>query len=274
VKQTPTRLVLLGHPVSHSLSPTLQNAALRKAGIAATYEALDVDPAKLDQTVADLQAQGAAGNVTVPFKERVFALCDELTPTARRVGAVNTWWVESGRLVGDNTDVGGFIAAAKQVIEPRDISVGVIGAGGAAAAVLAAIESWPGCFAHVYNRTPERARILCERFSTVAQPVDDIGAVAGAQLVVNATSVGLRNDDVPADLSLFSRDNTVVVDLVYKPGETRFIRALRSRGVRGIDGTFMLLEQGALAFERWFGREPDRAVMWNALSGASAPSPT
>jgi shikimate dehydrogenase len=140
--------------------------------------------------------------------------------------------------------------------------------------VLAAIESWPGCFAHVYNRTPERARILCERFSTVAQPVDDIGAVAGAQLVVNATSVGLRNDDVPADLSLFSRDNTVVVDLVYKPGETRFIRALRSRGVRGIDGTFMLLEQGALAFERWFGREPDRAVMWNALSGASAPSPT
>lgn len=270
MKQIPTRLVLLGHPVSQSLSPRFQNAALQVAGIDATYEAFDVDPLKLEEVVADLKAQGAAGNVTVPFKERIHALCDELTPMARRVGAVNTWWVEDGKLVGDNTDVGGFIAAAKDLVDPRDLTVGVIGAGGAAAAVLAAIESWPGCVAHVYNRTPERARILCERFSTIAQPVDDIGAVAGSQLVVNATSVGLKNDDVPADLSLFSRDNTVVIDLVYKPGETRFIRALRSRGVRGVDGTRMLVEQGALAFERWFGREPDRRVMWNALTGASA----
>jgi shikimate dehydrogenase len=211
--------------------------------------------------------------VTIPFKERVFAACEELTPLARRVGAVNTFWVEAGRLFGDNTDVGGFDSAARQVLgpDPRNLTVGVIGAGGAAAAVLAAVESWPGCYAHVYNRTPERARILCERFSAVAQPVDDIGVVAGAQLVVNATSIGLRDDSVPIDLSLLSRES-VVVDLVYKPKETQFIRGLRDRGVRGIDGAFMLLEQGALAFERWFGRAPDRGVMWKALNEASTHS--
>jgi shikimate dehydrogenase len=270
VRPLPTRLVLLGHPVAQSLSPRFQNAALEAAGIPVRYEAIDVDPPALEDILSELRAEGAAGNVTAPFKERVFDACDELTPMARRVGAVNTFWVEGGRLFGDNTDVGGFDAAVREVVgnDPRDLTVGLMGAGGAAAAVLAAVEAWPGCSAHVYNRTPERARILCERFSTIAQPVDDIGVVAGAQLVVNATSIGLRDDSVPIDLSLLSRDRTVVVDLVYKRNETQFIRALRSRGIEGIDGTKMLLEQGALAFERWFGRAPDRGVMWSALNEA------
>lgn len=266
--------MLLGHPVAHSLSPRFQTAALAAAGIDVRYEALDVDPAGFEDVVAQLTRERVAGNVTVPFKERMHDACDVLTPLARRVGAVNTFWVDdAGALGGDNTDVGGFDLAVRAVLggAPRDLAVGVLGAGGAAAAVLAAVESWPGCAAHVFNRTPERARLLCERFGSFAQPVDDVGVVAGAQLVVNATSIGLRDDALPIDIGLLPVE-AVVVDLVYRPGETAFVRAVRARGMRAIDGLVMLCEQGALAFERWFGRPPDRAVMWDALTRPPAPS--
>ena len=263
----PGRLVLLGHPVGHSLSPSMQNAALASAGIALRYEALDVEPRAFDETIAHLRRERAAGNVTVPHKERMRLACDVLTPLAEHVGAVNTFHVDDeDRLVGDNTDVGGFAAAVAPNIgtRPAGISVGIIGAGGAAAAVLAAVESWPRVTAHVYNRTPERAAILCERFGSVAHAVDDIGVIGGAQLVVNATSVGLRDDSFPIDVALLSPDS-VVMDLVYRPGETAWVRAARSKGHRASDGLAMLVEQGALAFERWFGVPADRPAMWRAV---------
>lgn len=268
--RTPRRLVLLGHPVAHSLSPRIQSAAIAAAGVDAYYAAVDVNPPQFDEVVDALKHERAAGNVTIPFKERMLDRCDALSPLARRVGAVNTWWVDDDRrLVGDNTDVGGFDRAARGALgadRPRDLTVGVVGAGGAAAAVLAAVETWPGCAAHVYNRTPERARMLCARFGFAAQPVDDIGVVGGADLVVNATSIGLQDDAVPIDLALVRRD-AVVIDLVYRPGETRFVRALRERGTRAVDGIAMLVEQAALAFEKWFGVTADRARMWESVRG-------
>lgn len=266
--QPPRRLVLLGHPVAHSLSPAIHNAALKAAGIDARYEALDVDPPRLRDVIEQLRRDRIAGNVTVPFKERVHDACDELSALARRVGAVNTFWFDdAARLHGDNTDVGGFDAAVRRLMgdPPADLSVGVIGAGGAAAAVLSAVERWPGATAHVYNRTPERARTLCERFGSIANPVDDIGVVAGAQLVVNATSLGLKDDTMPIDPALLRPDATVL-DLVYRPGETPFVHAVRARGIRAADGIAMLVEQAALAFERWFGTPADRGVMWRALN--------
>jgi len=268
VTRGPERLVLLGHPLGHSLSPRFQNAALAAAKIPLRYEAMDVDPAAFEDVVRALRAQRAAGNVTIPFKERMRDACDALTPLARRVGAVNTFWIEDDDcLVGDNTDVGGFDAAVLGLLDerPRDLVIGVLGAGGAAAAVLAAVETWPGCSAHVFNRTPERARLLCERFSSVAQPVDDVGVIAGAQLVVNATSIGLHDDGYPLDPRLIA-PGVPVVDLVYRPGETAWVRAVRARGHRACDGLPMLVEQGALAFERWFGVAADRRVMWESLS--------
>jgi len=261
-------LVLLGHPVGHSLSPTFQDAALRAAGISLRYEALDVEPAAFDERVAELVAEGAAGNVTIPFKERMCDRCEELTPLAARVGAVNVFWIDDrGRLVGDNSDVGGFDAAAATLLgeRPRKLTVGVLGAGGAAAAVLAAVESWPACDAHVYNRTPERAIHLCARFGSVARPVDDIGVIAGAQLVVNATSVGLHDDAMPLDPALIA-PGTPVLDLVYRRGATPWVRALRARGHRANDGLGMLIEQGALAFEAWFGVPAARDAMWASVA--------
>ena len=263
----PERLVLLGHPLGHSLSPRFQNAALTAAGIPLRYEAVDVEPSAFDEVVDVLRVQRAAGNVTIPFKERMHDACDTLTPLARRVGAVNVFWIDdNGRLVGDNSDVGGFDAAVASLLgaTPRDATVGVVGAGGAAAAVLAAVETWAGCSAHVFNRTPERARLLCERFGAFAQPVDDIGVIAGAQIVVNATSIGLRDDSFPIDPSLIA-PGVAVIDLVYRPGETAWTRAVKARGHRACDGLPMLIEQGALAFEQWFGFAPDRSVMWESL---------
>jgi shikimate dehydrogenase len=267
----PDHLVLLGHPVSHSLSPIFQNAALRAANLPIRYEAVDVPGHDFEQTVKQLAATNVWGNVTVPYKERMRALCDHVTPLADRAGAVNTFWIDDGGdLHGDNTDVGGFTTAVERLLgnPPRDLEIGLLGSGGAAAAVLAAVEMWPGCWVHVYNRTPERAESLCDRFRSCSEPVDDVGAIAGAQLIVNATSVGLRDDSFPMDPLTIAPESSVL-DLVYRRGETAWVRALRANGHRTADGLVMLVEQGAIAFQRWFGIEPDRAAMWEAIATGS-----
>jgi len=274
----PSRLVLLGHPVAHSLSPTFQNAALRSLGSPLVYEALDVPPGAFADVFRALGSRGAAGNVTVPHKTSAAELCDRLTPLAERVGAVNTFWVEAGAVVGDNTDVHGFDAAVRELLGrgPANMRVALIGAGGAAAAVLAAADRWPGCVVSVWNRTGARARALAERFTGVAHAEEFLaGAIRQADLVVNATSVGLDGHGIPVNPALLRR-RAAVMDLVYRPGETPWVRLARARGMRASDGLPMLVEQGALAFERWFGIAPDRSAMWEAvrqtLGVAAAPS--
>ena len=273
MRSLPGRLVLLGHPVAHSLSPRFQNAALRRAGIPLVYESLDVPPAELEQTLNDLRSNAAAGNVTIPHKEAVVPHCDGLTPVARRAGAVNTFWCEGGRLIGENTDVGGFEAVAGALLagprRARPISVAVLGAGGAAAAVLAAVERWPGARARVFSRSADRTRSLCARFAGLADPADTGDeAVRDAGLVVNATPIGLIDDAMPIDPARLERD-AAVIDLVYRRGGTAWTRAAAGLGLRATDGIAVLLEQGALAFERWFGVAADRDVMREALSQLS-----
>ena len=273
-RSLPSRLVLLGHPLGHTLSPAFQNAALRTAGIPLTYSALDVPPHRLGETLEALIAEGAAGNVTVPHKPAVAARCDDVSLLAARAGAVNTWHVEDGRLVGHNTDVGGFDRAARELLEhdPDGLAIAVVGAGGAAAGVLAAIETWPACRARLWNRSADRAATLAARFAPVARAVGSLDeCLAGATLVVNATSLGLHDDDaLPVDVDRLPR-GAAVLDLVYRPQETAWVRAARARGHRAADGLSMLIEQGALAFERWFGFEPDREAMWAAVGGRRSP---
>jgi shikimate dehydrogenase len=267
VTDPPGRLALLGNPVSHSLSPILQNAALAAANIPLDYEALDVPARSLKRVLRELKAARGAGNVTIPHKIAVFDLCDEVTDLSERVGAVNTFWTEQGRLHGDNTDVGGFDAAARALYgdEPTGAHVLLLGAGGAAAAVLAAIEGWTDARVSVFNRHVERARVLAERFPDVARVETNLSRAAQqATLVVNATPIGLHDDEHPLELSLIS-PQTAVMDLVYRRGGTAWVRAARVRGHRAADGLPMLLEQGALAFRCWFGIEPDREAMRRAL---------
>lgn len=264
----PGRLVLLGHPLGHSLSPVFQNAALRAAGIPLTYEAVDVPRSVLDETLSELRRDRAAGNVTTPYKESVLLACDRLSETAQSVGAVNTFWIAvDGALVGDNTDVGGFTNAVVAVLGaiPADATVALIGAGGAAKSVLFAMKGWQGVRVRLYSRTRTRAEELMKRFSypiEVCRSAEQ--AAEQATLLINATPVGLRDDTVPVDLHAVPR-SAAVLDLAYRIGETALVRDARARGHTAADGLTMLVEQGALAFELWFGTPPDRTVMWEAL---------
>ena len=263
----PGRLVLLGHPVAHSASPRFQNAALRAAGIPLVYEALDVRPEQLDATLEALAQVNGAGNVTIPHKESVAARCVELTPIARRCGAVNVFWHRHGALFGDNTDVAGVDVVANALLQGQRAGarVALLGAGGAAAAVLCAVEGWEGARVRLYNRHMSRAEGLAERFAAitdVARSVEE--ALRHATLVVNATPVGLQDDRHPVPLELLP-EGAAVFDLAYRPEETSWVRAAREAGHRASDGEPMLFEQGALAFQRWFGRPPDRGAMWRAL---------
>jgi len=262
----PGRLVLLGHPVSQSLSPAFQNAALSSAGIPLTYVPLDVAPEDLGQTLDQLVRDSAAGNVTIPHKNAVASVCATLSAEAERTKAVNTFRVEQGALIGHNTDVAGFDQAARELLgaAPVGLTVGVFGAGGAASAVLAAIERWPRCRAIVVNRGLDRAAALIERFGSIAQSGDAGEIAEQADLVVNATSIGMRDsEDGPIDVARLRRAGAVL-DLVYSRDETAFVRAARARGLRASDGLPMLVAQGAAAFSWWFGRSPDLTAMWRA----------
>jgi shikimate dehydrogenase len=274
VRPLPGRLVLLGHPVSHSLSPAFQNAALRRAALPLRYEALDVPPESLDATLDLLVGEGTWGNVTIPHKERVARRCTRVTEIANRVGAVNTFWVEDGALVGDNTDVGGFLELMASTSPDLDRAkpVAVLGAGGAAAATIAALEQAGFGDIRIHGRTSARAAALCARF-TAARAVNDLAAVVrGATLVVNATPAGLDGVSMPIAVGEID-DTATVLDLVVGPNETPFVRAARARGHRAADGLAMLLGQGALAFERWFGFPPDREVMRAAIEPQPNRSP-
>ncbi len=267
----PGRLVLLGQPVSHSLSPRLQNAALRAAGIPLQYEALEVAPESLSSVLRDLAGAGAAGNATTPHKTAVLRYCKQVSALASRVGAVNVFRTEAdGRLVGENTDVGGFEALARSVMGdlPSDARVAVLGAGGGAAAVLAAVERWRNASVVLYNRNMERAHALAQRFPVVSllEPNAE-RAVHDAGVVVNATVIGMQTDDEPVAVAALPSD-AVVLDLVYRPGGTSLVRSAAAAGHWAADGLEMLVEQGALAFEFWLGMEAPRTAMRAAVMAA------
>jgi shikimate dehydrogenase len=271
----PTRLVILGHPVAHSLSPVFQGAALRAAGLTLGYEREDVSPVSLEGRLGALALEGAGGNITIPHKEAAAALILRRTPVARRVGAVNTFWTEQGALVGHNTDVDGAAATIRALVGENpstlgDVSVVVFGAGGSAAAVLVALAD-VGCrHVTVVARSVLRARALADRLAMAVRivPVEAMASVvAGAGLVINATPVGLYDDAFPVPVSLLPAD-CAVFDLVYRLGGTPWIAACREAGRPAEDGLRMLVEQGAMAFETWFDRPAPRAAMWHALNAA------
>lgn len=263
----PGRLVLLGHPIRHSLSPLFQNAALRRARIPMVYEALDVPPAQLDDVVSGLITQRAAGNVTIPHKASIYEMTELRTAVAERVGAVNTFWVADGRLAGDNTDVAGFTALVRDTIGSvaKGARLALIGAGGAASAVLAAVEQWPGVRVRLFSRSAERRSALAARYADLVEEAGTVEqAVHDATLVINATPVGMTDDLHPVPLALLPR-RAMVIDLVYRRAGTSWVNGARGRGHIAADGKVMLLAQGAASFEQWFGVRPDLHAMREAL---------
>jgi shikimate dehydrogenase len=261
---TRTRFGLLGDPVSHSLSPTIYRAAFRHFGIQASYEAVLVPrgrPGSLARAMADLAASGG-GNVTVPHKLEAAVLVDIGLPASRRTGACNCFWMdEAGRLVGDNTDVGGFLRALRQ-LEGLDLpgaAVLLLGAGGAARAVAVACgEAGAGSIA-VRNRRSDKAREMIHGvgLERTARVVAE-GEVRDRSydLVVNATSLGLSADD-PLPLRLDGVDARYAMDLVYGPEGTAWTAHAAGLGIPTCDGLWMLVNQAILSVERWFGPQTD-----------------
>lgn len=269
-----TRLIaLLGDPVSHSLSPRFQNAAFNASGVDGVYLALQCDARSLPGLLQGIARAGGGGNVTVPHKALAAESVEVRTAAVERTGACNTFWLEGGRVCGDNTDVAGFRAAVHALVgAPAGARVLLLGAGGAARAAIAALLDDGVDAIHLLNRTPARAAALLESFATVLRIVP-AGAPLHTEsfdLVVNATSLGLRAEDpFPLTFDMVG-DVGAALDLVYAPGETRWVHAARAGGIRAADGIEMLLQQGAAAFERWWQRPAPLEAMRAAL-GSPAP---
>ncbi len=234
------------------------------------YEAIDVRADALDALLAVLACEGAGGNVTLPHKEAVASRASVRTATAQRVGAVNTFWFENGALVGHNTDVTGIECALAALLPGGVASVAgatcaVLGAGGSAAAALVALDRLNAGTIRMHGRTPSRVHAVSNRVGVqVSGCASAELAVRDVELVINATPVGLHDDACPVSPSVLD-DSASVLDLVYRNGETAWVHACRARGLRAHDGLRMLVEQGAAAFQAWFGVEPSRDAMWRVL---------
>ena len=265
-----TRLAaVVGWPVRHSLSPALHNAAFAATGLDWAFSAFEVPEGDFDRALDEMLALGLAGlSVTMPHKASAAASADELTATASRLGAVNCLVPDGGRLVGHNTDGGGFLDGlahdAGITVEGR--SVVVVGAGGAARAVVDACGTAGAAEVAVVNRTRERAQSAARLVGVAGRVVSldaAAQAVARAEVVVNATPVGMagRRDPRPPIDPETLRVGQVAVDLVYHPLETPWLVALRRRGIEAYGGLSMLLFQAARAFTLWTGVEAPVATM-------------
>lgn len=247
-------LVVIGDPVAHSLSPAMHNAACRALGLDAVYVALRVAPEALPAVLAAQVATQGAGNVTVPHKEAVEGSVTRKTDVCARVGACNTFWTEDGALVGDNTDVAGVRAALAQLGVDGNAKGKrwlVIGTGGSARA-LAAVAADAGATLLVRSRNETRATEFARWASGMDVATTVARGVVDAEVAINATPLGLSGHDPlpvePKDVPHIR----VALDLVYAPGETRWVHAMRTHGARAQDGREMLVQQGAAAFARFF----------------------
>jgi shikimate dehydrogenase len=299
----PRTFALLGHPVGHSLSPELHRAAFRALGIEADYEVMDVGRDALAATMRAVARRGG-GNVTLPHKRLAASLLDSPSEAVRVTGACNCfWWDEGSGLAGENTDARGFLDAAK-ALRPGGwpaSSVLLLGAGGAARAVLHACIEAGVASIDVLNRTVRRARAMVSEVAGPGAPVrvldgaDKGPAGAGSpgpepgrsgaalalppgiradryEMIVNATRLGLDPQD-PVPLALEAARDCVVLDLVYGREETRWIRHARSLGLEAADGLRMLIGQAAASLSCWLGEEAPLDAMTEAARLATGRAP-
>ncbi len=281
IKGTTKLVGLIGWPVNHSLSPQMHNAAFADKGLDFCYVAFPVKPAALKPAILGLRALGMIGaNVTQPHKEKVLNYLDDASSEAQTIGAVNTILVKENRLLGYNTDAMGFLISlekeAKFQLEGKHIVV--IGAGGAGRAI-----SVGAAFSRVREITlidvvKDKAKRLVAAIQAVRPEVKTVAvepaseqfakSVEAADIVVNATALGLRSDDpLPLDPAHLSK-KTFVFDAIYIPAETPLLKAAREKGCRALNGTGMLVHQGSAAFKIWTGVEPNIALMRDVVSKA------
>ncbi|HET7628388.1 MAG TPA: shikimate dehydrogenase [Bacillales bacterium] len=261
---------LIGHPVAHSLSPIMHNAAFKSLELPHIYVKFDVQPQRLKDAVIGMKALGIGGfNVTVPHKVAILPYLDEVDEQASVIGAVNTVVNENGRWIGTNTDGRGFLLSLQDVAGDRlpDCRVLMIGAGGAARAAAAALDEEGVKRLDVANRTLEKAHGIKtgpahRTDGTVVSLAEAEECVGEYDIIINTTSVGLHPNAEAMPISLSRlRERTIVADLIYNPLKTKWLRVAEEKGAVVMNGVGMFVAQGALAFERWTGYAPDRRLM-------------
>ena len=274
------RVVLIGHPVAHSLSGAMQQAAFDALGIDATYELWDRPPIQLPDSIGELRTDDFLGaNVTIPHKERVVPLVDRLTEEAHATGAVNTITKDGKRLIGHNTDVPGFKVALDKLVGRQKMPkyAVVLGAGGGARAVVYGLITEGFQRIVVFNRHLHRAEAMVKYFGRTAAHMElrampwhesiIEAELAKAKVLINATSIGLTSDETPVPAEVLPPE-LMVLDLIYN--RTRLLQDAEAAGATILDGELMLLNQGAAAFTLWTGQPAPLELMQQKLAEARA----
>jgi shikimate dehydrogenase len=255
------------HPAGHTRSPAMHNAAFEALGIDATYHAFDVEPAALAPAIAGIRALGIRQvAVSIPHKQQILALVDEVDPIAARIGAANTVTAREGRLIASNTDWIGAVRALERETSLAGRRAVVLGAGGAARAVVYGLLE-AGCEVTVLNRSPDRARQLAKELA--AKHAGSLAELEGLdhEVLVNTTSVGLRSDLSPIP-ARWLRPSSVVMDAVYEPEHTRLLQDAAACGAKPLSGKWMLVYQAAEQLRAWTGLDAPIEVMAAAFDAA------
>ena len=268
------QLGLIGYPLGHSLSPKIHGAALKACGLNGNYSLFPIAPDDkpgLKDFLGRIRSGEITGlNVTIPHKQNMIEYMDELTPTAQAIGAVNTIYMHENKLIGENTDAPGFLSDLKRVWNSSFInhhSALILGAGGSARAVVYALlnDGWSVTLA---ARRIEQAQQLSQSFGKYDLRLSNFDFQPSTfDLIVNTTPLGMtpniETSPLPKD-AIFSK-HTFIYDLVYNPRETKLVRDARAQGLSATIGLGMLIEQAALAFEKWTGHTPPRDVLFDAV---------
>ena len=277
------RLGLIGFPVSHSMSPKIQHAALEACGLEGEYSLFPVPPDD-KQGLKNLLDRVRTGeirglNVTIPHKQNVIEFLDELTTTAQIIGAVNVIYMKEDKLIGDNTDAGGFLADLNKVLAESPSPIGrgegvreksalVLGAGGSARAVVYSLAN-DGWGMTIAARRLEQAQELASSFTNYELGITNFNDLQPStfDLIVNTTPLGMTPniDSSPLPKDTILSQGTIVYDLVYNPRETKLIREARSQGLTATTGLGMLIEQAVLGFKLWTGHTPPRDIMYSSV---------
>jgi shikimate dehydrogenase len=256
---------VIGHPIDHSLSPTLHRAGFDSLGVDWLYCAFDVEPGRAADAVAAMRTLGLAGlSVTMPHKDGVAAACDVLAPAAAALGTANTVAWDGERLVGHSTDGDGWVASMVDAgVALRDARVVVLGAGGAARSIVDAVYRAGARQVAVINRNADRA-VAAAALARARGVVATFADIAAADVIVNATSVGMNSSATPFPTAEL-RPHHTVADIVYHPRRTALLAAASELGCVTVDGLGMLIHQAALQQQLWLGRRPDVAAMRSAV---------
>jgi len=251
------KFLVIGNPIEHSLSPTLHNYWIKNNGIEAIYEKQKLNESELEELTTQIKKEKIHGaNVTVPFKKTIIPFLDELSLEAERTQSVNTLCLKEGKIVGHNTDIFGFeTSIEKSKYNAFNKEVLILGAGGVVPSIIFALNKMKVSKIKVSNRTKEKAESLKENFKNIE--LIEWGEVPNFDIIINATSIGLKKEDnIKLDFSLIS-GNKLFYDVIYNPSETNFLKIGNKLGNKTLNGKLMFIYQGLAAFNIWHGLKPD-----------------